>query len=342
MPPSHHSSSHHSSSHHSSHSSSHHSSRSHSSHSSSHHSSYSSSRYSSSRSGSSYRPSTPISRTRTSQPYGWVGGNSGNPTRYLFMTHDYDYYPQGWTAPDGRSFAEGYYDENGQYYSNIVAAGATTMLHCAYCGNHMLYTWKDGAIPTCDKCGAQFQIDATDRAQPAGVSAPPTAQAKIIKTIICVFAVYFGISILSSLLSLLRMGWVASDSSGRQIAQMVQNSQESPDGRSNGDASGAKVGNTKNSIYVEEIGRTCYLDGSDWYDSATECWFWFNDEEAPAQWQYWFEGISSDYGEFGWMEYDMNEGAWYIEASEGNWVHLPDSYDISGLWHMTDEYTNAY
>ncbi len=335
MPPSHHSSSHHSSSHHSSHSSSHHSSRSHSSHSSSH-SSYSSSRYSSSRGSSSYRSSIPAARTRVSQPYGWIAGTLGNPTRYRFTTHEYDYYPQGWTAPDGRSFAEGYYDENGQYYSNVVAAGATTMLHCAYCGNHMLYTWNEGSIPTCDKCGAQFQIDVTDRAGSVSGSSAYVPQTKMMRTIIIAIVVIFCFPLLSLVASFLG-GYGSSQSDfSRQIAQSAQKAQGSQD------PAGNRTGSEKNSVYVEELGRTCYLDGTDWYDSVTDCWFWFNDEETPAQWQYWYEGISSDYGEYGWMEYDMDEGAWYVEASDGNWVHLPGSYDTSGLWHMTDEYVNAY
>lgn len=103
-----------------------------------------------------------------------------------------------------------------------------------------------------------------------------------------------------------------------------------------------KAESVKNSVYVEEIGRTCYLDGEDWYDSQTKCWFYYNDTISPYQWQYWYEGISSDYGDYGWMEYDMSEGAWYIETDDGNWVHLPGSYDTKNLWHMSDEYVNAY
>ena len=75
----------------------------------------------------------------------------------------------------------------------------------------------------------------------------------------------------------------------------------------------------KNSIYVEEIGRTCYLDGEDWYDSQTEWWFYYNDSVSPYQWQYWYEGISSDYGDYGWMEYDYSKNAWFIETGKGKW-----------------------
>ncbi|MBR5766741.1 MAG: hypothetical protein IKX95_08165 [Lachnospiraceae bacterium] len=325
MPPSRHSSSHHSSSHHSSHSSSHHSSssRSHSSHSSSHHgSSVLSSR-------SSYKRSTSVRRNRTSQPYGWNSAVHGTVRHFNCAAHDYDYYPQGWTASDGRSFEEGYYDETGQHYDNMVMVGGETMLKCDFCGNRMVYQWKEGTVPVCDKCGAQFQIDITDKEQKVYNSGgrigtgfkevfsrtPFAGKAAIVVFLICLLLPFFVIAASLFLTFSSRIG-----SAGTRY----------------------KTESVKNSVYVEEIGRTCYLDGEDWYDSQTKCWFYYNDDVSPDQWQYWYEGISSDYGDYGWMEYDMDEGAWYIETDDGNWVHLPGSYDTSALWHMTDEYVNAY
>jgi hypothetical protein len=90
----------------------------------------------------------------------------------------------------------------------------------------------------------------------------------------------------------------------------------------------------EDSIYVEAIGRTCYLDGENYYDPETDCWFYFNEEAGV--WQYWYEGISSNYGDYGWMEYDEIEDQWYIEQSYGNWVELPDHYldEYDYLWHM--------
>ena len=316
MPPSRHSSSHHSSSHHSSHSSSHHSSsRSHSSHSSSHHSSSSRS------SGSGYRRSTPVHRTRTSQPYGWNRSTHGNIKHFYCASHDYDYYPQGWTASDGTDFKEGYYDENGRHYDNVVMIGGTTMLKCGYCGNRMVYRWKEGTVPVCDKCGAQFSIDITDKDKSDNGFKSVLSQTPLIgKIAITVFTICLLLPFFVIAACLIRVSAPLSSLEGTKY----------------------KTESVKNSIYVEEIGRTCYLDGEDWYDSNTKCWFYYNDTVSPYQWQYWYEGISSDYGDYGWMEYDMNEGSWYIETDDNNWVHLPESYDTTQLWHMTDEYVNAY
>ncbi len=343
MPPSGHSSSHHSSSHHSSHSSSHHSSsrsssRSHSSYSS--HSSHSTSHHSPSVAAarSNYRNSTAYRRTRSSQPYGWNDAVNGAVGHYYCANHDYDYYPQAWTAPDGQYFEEGYYDENGRHYNNMVMAGGTTMLKCAYCGNRMVYKWKEGELPVCDKCGAQFQIDITDKEKtPYGAGTVSTGSAGCTRDR-GFKQVWRNIHPIGKIAVITFIGCLALPFLAVIAAMFLVITQRI------GMTRGTDVETTsvKNSIYVEEIGRTCYLDGEDWYDSETECWFYYNDEVSPYQWQYWYEGISSDYGDYGWMEYDMGEGAWYIEADNGNWVHLPDSYDTSNLWHMTDEYTDAY
>ena len=75
-------------------------------------------------------------------------------------------------------------------------------------------------------------------------------------------------------------------------------------------------------------------DADSYYDGSSECWLWYNTDVTPSLWQYWYEGISSDYGDFGWMEHD-SEG-WYIEASEGNWIDLPGRYDTSDLWWIEE------
>ena len=263
-------------------------------------------------------------RTRTSQPYGWNHEVHGKVSHFYCTTHDYDYYPKSWTASDGKCFEEGYYDESGHHYDNVVMIGGTTMLKCEYCGNRMVYKWTEGTVPVCDKCGAQFTIDITDKEKTASgdngfkrvfSETPFIGKAAIITFLICLLLPFFVIG--GSLLLTFNP-------------------------RRDLNRTGYKTESAKNSIYVDEIGRTCYLDGEDWYDSTTRCWFYYNDDVSPYQWQYWYEGISSDYGDYGWMEYDMKEEAWYIETGNGNWVHLPGSYDTTNLWHMKDEYVNAY
>ena len=98
------------------------------------------------------------------------------------------------------------------------------------------------------------------------------------------------------------------------------------------------------SIYVAEIGRTCRYDkaSDNYYDEVTDCYFWLNDRVDPPVWQYWYEGISSDFGNYGWMEYSYNEGKWYIESSDDHWTALPDKYDTSKLWHLDKPKAGKY
>ncbi len=274
-------------------------------------------------------------RWRRSQPYGWKTAEYGKISAFHCTAHDYDYYPKSWTAEDGRQFEEGYYDEKGQHYNNVIVKGSTTILKCSFCENRMVYTWAEGSLPTCDKCGAQLQIDVTDKAEDVGLENTPKwveyrrAESRRAESFIrksAIFLTIMGIVFAASkIYGAIERKRTLSDEKAVQ-SENVKNSPST----------------AKNSIYVEEIGRTCYKDGTDWYDSDTQCWFWYNNEQSPYQWQYWYEGISSDYDDYGWMEYDMDEKGWYVEVSDGQWVHLPDTYDTSKLWHMTDEYANAY
>lgn len=69
-----------------------------------------------------------------------------------------------------------------------------------------------------------------------------------------------------------------------------------------------------------------------YYDQESDCYLWYNTDVEPNIWQYWYEGISSDFGDNGWMEYESD--GWYIEESRSSWIKLPDPYDKSKLWHI--------
>ena len=69
-----------------------------------------------------------------------------------------------------------------------------------------------------------------------------------------------------------------------------------------------------------------------YYDSASGLYLWYNTDVSPNLWQYWYEPISGDYGDYGWMEYE--DGYWYIEVGEASWMEVPEEYDTSVLWHI--------
>ena len=61
-----------------------------------------------------------------------------------------------------------------------------------------------------------------------------------------------------------------------------------------------------------------------------------------AQFSIWFEGISSEYGDYGWMEYDPYDEWWYIEVSEGEWKLLDGDIieeNKDRLWHIDYDFT---
>ena len=45
-----------------------------------------------------------------------------------------------------------------------------------------------------------------------------------------------------------------------------------------------------------------------YYSIPDDCYLWYNTDVIPNLWQYWYEGISSDYGDYGWMEYEEPDG----------------------------------
>ena len=54
------------------------------------------------------------------QPIGFLLYSTLKPKYYYGKQHDYVYYPESWTDREsGTTYEKGYYDENGQYYSDV-------------------------------------------------------------------------------------------------------------------------------------------------------------------------------------------------------------------------------
>lgn len=271
------------------------------------------------------RVQPPAPRPRRNQPSGFVPMAAYMTLRHLYgRSHDYVYYPNGWTAADGRVYEGGYYDEDGNRYGNVVIENEETVLTCEYCGSQTKVVWKEGLAPTCENCGAPLKIDLEDKPQEGTQAAGNDGAVNVTRAgrrspLTIIIAVLVVIGLLRTCSALMAS---SDDSSGAYYGPYEDEEYIDADETS--------------SIYVEEIGRTCYLDGEDYYDPDTECWFYFN--EDAGVWQYWYEGISSDYGDYGWMEYDYGEDKWYIEKDYGNWIELPSRYteQFDYLWHFSE------
>lgn len=89
-------------------------------------------------------------------------------------------------------------------------------------------------------------------------------------------------------------------------------------------------------IYVPALGRDVAWDTEyeTYYDRQTDCYFFLNTDMDPPIWQYWFEGVSSDYGSnYGWLEWDARENRWYVQTGSNTWQPLPEEKG-SDLWHF--------
>ena len=314
-------------------------------------SSHSSSSYSGSASRGSGAPPRP-NRPRVNQPTGYVssGGSGLRPRTIYGRRHDYVYYPTPWVdTSTGTRFEKGYYDENGKRYEDVAFRGKDGMYrnvlcHCAYCGQDALMDLNAGDVGVkqlqCPSCGAPLeirsllddeqQLGSFTYGQDASSPAQPRKRRRgclisVIVTILVLVALeIYGAYLLRNEPSpdpsqqLLSISDSYYDYNQDDPLLLVQTGEQSFRPAESG----------------ETVSRTLFWDAESesFYDPETECWLWYNIDMDPPVWQYWVEGISSDYGDYGWMEHD--DTGWYIEVSYGNWIEVPASYDTSSLWYI--------
>jgi hypothetical protein len=70
-----------------------------------------------------------------------------------------------------------------------------------------------------------------------------------------------------------------------------------------------------------------------YYDDRSDGYVWY--DVNRKKWEFWFNGISSDYKDYGWMVYKP-EG-WRIQRDYVDWIKLPEKYDRSKLWYIEQE-----
>ena len=292
----------------------------------------------------------PPRRPRTNQPIGFM--ISGLRPSYLYgRRHDYVYYPESWIDQStGTSYAKGYYDENGQYYDSVAfqkdGQYENVVCHCPYCGQITILNLsaEDAAAQNlqCPHCGGPMEIQselddyvkqATDSftAYDSGEAYRQAKKKRRRRGWLIALAVFVGLVVYGRILI------HREESSQTPQVQPIQQLQ----------ITGQDTVEYGSAIVLEKTGSDSYSitsaktgdkklawdsDADSWYDAETDCWLWYNTNVEPAVWQYWYEGISSDFEESGWMEHDVD--GWYIEAYEGNWIELPGVYDTSALWYI--------
>lgn len=277
-------------------------------------------------------------------------GSHSRPTYYYGRRHSYAYYPLAWTDADtGAHYESGYYDENGRRYDNVAfeenGRYKGVVCHCPYCGQDAILDLGVGDVAAhslnCQHCGGPMEI----RSELDAIvgRAPENTH------------VYASEASLTNAFpkKKKRRGWLiallalaALYGIGKYEQLRAPEPSASPLQQFSSSASGGYASVSHSFLYLERQSDGVYRvvtdairadrllvydrDADSYYDEASDCWLWYNTDVSPAVWQYWYEGISSDYGDCGWMEHE--ETGWYIEASAGNWIPLPERYDRSGLW----------
>ena len=295
------------------------------------------------------------SRPRTNQPTGYRGSGEARPAYYYGHRHDYIFFPVSWTDEEtGTSYEKGFYDENGQRYDNISfernGRYENVVCHCPYCDQNTILNPSADEIAArtlqCPHCGGALEIrSALDiRQAPAAAAAayaPVRRRSGKWIVLLVVVLIFAGLCALGSY----------------ELKKEAQQLQSPTDAQNTVHTASFQITETYDEANPDLFGTTLYLAGSpdrgytvskdpadkmliwdsdadSYYDKDSDCWIWYNTDVEPAVWQYWYEGISSDFGDYGWMEHD--EDGWFIEDSYDSWIELPDTYSTDELWYITD------
>lgn len=263
-------------------------------------------------------------RKRTNQPMNYNGLRSTH--KYKCRKHDYVYYGSDWTDPSTRtSYKRGYYTETGERFDNLILeenGNFESTFECTYCGTVSKEKWTSGAIPHCPNCGANFLEMAgetiTDSIDNSTVKETYYQEVPNNSSFISIMGIIISLSCMIGFLT-----WAVGKVNSNN-ANVTPNSNL------------ILFGDT---IHVDSIDRdlSWMEEYESYYDPVSDCYVWYNTDVEPAVWQYWYEGISSDFGDYGWMEYELNEDQWYIEARSNYWIRLPENYDASNLWYITGD-----
>lgn len=302
--------------------------------------------------GSISRSRNRVERPRYHQPTGYRSTFGGESRRYYGRRHDYIFFPVAWTdAETGTSYESGYYDENGVRYDSIAVEQngryENVVCQCPYCGHKGILTLSASETGEqslgCPECGGTMDIlsaldDYLDDGGAGdisrGVEAEQPRRSSLPTIIFTVFFVAAVVFIASIAISIMRPGNMGGD--------VTYEPEMNPDDTLwlDGDYDG-------DTIYLVQTGENAYAistdgsadktlvwdaDADSYVDEDEECWVWYNKDVEPAVWQYWYEGISSDYGDYGWMEH--YDDGWFIEEDEGHWIPLPEVYDDGRLWYI--------
>lgn len=250
----------------------------------------------------------------------------------------------------------GYYDENDDYYTNVAIDGKETVFTCWYCKKQACRAWseeeKDNIVPFgCEHCGKIYRIDAYDKPELVEIEEEKpfgeviadgikdTIRLILNDAYACMYCIFI---IISCFIMAIIVFFFPSANEKLQEKGLIGILSEETEEVNEYFAESPKVHEPPQSIYINEIGRAVYKNDKGLFeDEETGCLFFWNESANPAQWQYWYSGVSDEFTGYGWMRYDANKAEWSIEVSEGTWgtitSPIPDY-----VWHFDASYVNNY
>ena len=272
------------------------------------------------------------------------------PSYYYGRRHDYVYYPESWTdAASGTHYEKGYYDENGKYYDSVAfqknGRYENVVCRCPYCDTKTILNLdnRSGTSQSmqCPNCGGPMEVE-SELDEIVGQPVENTHVYNSEESLKGAFGQSRKKKGLTLPVTVILVLVMLISRAARSLARPSY--EPAPQ-----NAPVQQLTLTEQYLYLEKQADGSYHRVTDplradrilTYDTQEDSycdddgiyWLWYNVDVDPPVWQYWVEGISSDYGDFGWMEHESD--GWWIEASEGNWIPLPDQYDADSLWYIS-------
>ncbi|MBQ7971869.1 MAG: hypothetical protein IJ291_00230 [Lachnospiraceae bacterium] len=285
---------------------------------------------------------------RTNAAFPGTGSFAGTRRFYHCYKHDYMYFDRDFMDENGVFRRQGYYDETGAYYENLNLQeyNKTKGYTCEYCGSSLIVNTETEGIKdvSCQSCGADIDFSKliplnedylVEETEDVMQMNTPVNQAGSVagKFALIVFGVFMSIFLVQGIgmivMSLFSVGSVFQTLSKAENVHITSNGGTVIVTEVNGD----EVTMPAESVYIPEIGRDCDWSNEyqSYYDAHTGCYFVYNDDVDTPETQYWYEGFSDRYGDYGWMAYDESSQTWYVEVDYGEWEAVldPPSY----FWH---------
>lgn len=278
-------------------------------------------------------------RTRYNQPVGYYPSwtwlflpRYRRPRTYYCRNHTYVFYPQSWTDNSGRTYQSGYYDENGQYYKDLALKNYDSLhevlCECENCGYVINRSLDEDDITTCPKCGSNMKI--ITNVDEFIAEEEKQKRGNVWKTI--------GFALIAVVVPVIFIGWLFTSIRNRPTTYYYNTNTQPPVSVVTPSAKESitlkKLDDNRYALDTNSTDKTIvYIaDEDSYYDEETGLWLWFNEEYKV--WQYWYEPISANYSDYGWMEHDSD--GWWIERYAGDWIQVPSHYDTSKLWYIVD------